>query len=109
MEGVRSHEHYNQEAVGHFQDLTNDWFKHYVVVTGKDGFYLKEWGNLYQYSQQGREAYNSLLKSVYYHRTQRGGFGGKRNDATSQVAPLGHWMQRKLFFQSGNYLACENI
>jgi hypothetical protein len=123
MEGVRKHEHYNQEAVDQFQDLADDWFEHYVAVTGKDGctnythlvasghigFYLKEWGNLYRYSQQGWEAYNSLLKSVYYRRTQRGGFGGKRNEATSRVAPLGRWMQRKLFFQSGDYLACENI
>jgi hypothetical protein len=123
MEGVRSKEQYNQQAVDDFQDLADDWFEHYIELAGRDGcsnythliasghisFYLKEWGNLYRYSQQGWEAYNSLLKSVYYRRTQRGGYGGKRDEATSRVTPLARWMQRKLFFQSGDYLACENI
>jgi hypothetical protein len=123
MDGVRSKEHYKQQAIEDFQDLADDWFDHYIKLAGRDGcsnythliasghisFYLKEWGNLYRYSQQGWEAYNSLLKSVYYCRMQRGGFGGKRNEATSRVTPLGRWMQRKLFFQSGDYLACENI
>ena len=38
-------------------------------------YYLKEWKNLYRYSQQGWESLNSLIKSFYFHRTQRGGHG----------------------------------
>jgi hypothetical protein len=56
-------------------------------------FFLHEWANLYKYSQQGWEAYNSLIK----------------DEPNSRVHPLGHWIQRKLFFLFGDYLACDNI
>jgi hypothetical protein len=123
MEAARRRDDYSEEDIDEFQDLADDWFAGWMKLVGKDGctnythmiasghiaFYLKEWGNLYKYSQQGWEAYNSLLKGVYYRRTQRGGHGGKRNEPNSRVTPLGRWMQRKLFFLSGNYLACDDI
>jgi hypothetical protein len=65
-------------------------------------------GNLYGYSQQGWEADNSLIKSVYYWNTQRRGHGGKKDKASSHVTQLARWMQRKLFFLSGDYLPCDN-
>jgi hypothetical protein len=111
------------QDVKEFQDLADDWFARWIKLVGRDGcsnythliasghiaFYLREWGDLYKYSQQGWEAYNSLIKGVYYRRTQRGGHGGKRDEPNSRVHPLGRWRQRKLFFLSGDYLACENI
>ena len=80
----------------------------YIVSSGHLAFYMKEWGNLYRYSQQGWEAYNSLIKSVYYQRMQRGGHGGKNDESNLRVHPLGQWMQRKMFFLSGDYLQCDN-
>jgi hypothetical protein len=123
MEAARKRDHYSTQDVEEFQDLADDWFARWIKLVGRDGcsnythliasghiaFYLREWGNLYKYSQQGWEAYNSLIKGVYYRRTQRGGHGGKRDEPNSRVHPLGRWMQRKLFFLSGDYLACENI
>jgi hypothetical protein len=33
-------------------------------------FYLKEWGNVWNYSQQGWESLNLLMKLVYYRQNQ---------------------------------------
>jgi hypothetical protein len=91
MDAARKRETYTEEDVKEFQDLTDDWFSRWINWFGRDGcsnythlvasghiaFYLKEWGNLYKWSQEGWEVYNSLIKGVYYRRTQRGGHGGK--------------------------------
>jgi hypothetical protein len=119
---ARKRENFDDDAIEEFQTRADDWWAAWMSLVGRDGitnythivssghlsFYMKEWGNLYRYSQQGWEAYNSLIKSVYYRRTQRGGHGGKKDEASSRVKPLGRWMQRKLFFLSGDYLQCEN-
>jgi hypothetical protein len=121
MEYARRREDFTEDDIEEFQTLADDWFEKWVKLTGRDGltnyihmvgaghlsFYMREWGNLYRYSQQGWEAYNSLIKSVYYRRTQRGGNGGKKDDTNSRVVPLGRWLQRKMFFLSGDYLQCD--
>jgi hypothetical protein len=50
---------------------------------------------------------NSLMKSVYYRRTQCGGNGGKKEEPNSRVVPIARWLQRKLYFLSGDYLKCD--
>jgi hypothetical protein len=114
---ARRREDFDEGAIDDFQTLADDWFDHWIKLVGRDGlsnyvhivgsghlaFYLREWGNLYKYSQQGWESYNSLIKSVYFRRTQRGGNGGKKEEPTSRVAPIARWLQRKLFFLSGDY------
>jgi hypothetical protein len=108
--------------VEQFQTLGDDWWAVWMSLVGRDGitnythivssghlaFYMKEWGNLCRSSQQGWEGYNSLIKSVYYRRTQRGGHGGKKDEASLPVTPLARWMQRKLFFLLGDNLQCDN-
>jgi hypothetical protein len=120
---ARRREDFDEGAVEDFQTLADDWFDKWIKLVGRDGlsnyvhivasghlsFYLKEWGNLYKYSQQGWESFNSLIKSVYFRRTQRGGNGGKRDELNSRVAPIARWLQRKLFFLSGDYLQCDNV
>jgi hypothetical protein len=119
---ARRREDFDEGAIEDFQTLADDWFEKWIKLVGRDGlsnyfhivgsghlsFYLREWKNLYKYSQQGWESYNSLIKSVYFRRTQRGGNGGKKDEPTSRVAPIARWLQRKLFFLSGDYrgLSC---
>jgi hypothetical protein len=112
---------WNEVIAEEFQTRANVWNVVWMSLVGPDGitnythiissghlaFYIKEWGNLYKYSQQGWETYNSLIKSVYYRRTQRGGHGGKKDEVSLRVTPLARWMQRKLFFLLGDYLQCE--
>ncbi len=49
----------------------------------------------------------SLMKSVYYGHTQRGGNGGNKEEPNSCVLPIAYWLQRKLYFLSGDYLKCD--
>jgi hypothetical protein len=118
METARKRETFTEAEIGEFQYLADEWFERWLGLHGRDGltnyihmvasghlsFYMREWGNLYKYSQQGWEAFNSLIKSVYFRRTQRGGNGGKQDEANSRVVPVARWLQRKLFFLSGDYL-----
>jgi hypothetical protein len=111
----RYREDFDEEAIEAFQTLTDDWFATWVKLVGRDGltkythlvalghlaFYMREWGNLYKYSQQGWESLNSLIKSVYFRRTQHGGHGGKPKQPNSRVSPIPRWMQRKLFLLVG--------
>jgi hypothetical protein len=122
MDKARRREDFDEGAIEDFQTLADDWFEKWIRLTGRDGlsnyvhivasghlsFYLREWGNLYKYSQQGWESFNSLIKSIYFRRTQRGGSGGKRDELNSRVAPIARWLQRKLFFLSGDYRQCED-
>jgi hypothetical protein len=121
MKVSRKRDYFEIDDIHDFQDQADEWFFKWHALHGRDGmtnyihmissghlaFYLKEWGNLWKYSQQGWESLNSLMKSVYYRRTQRGGHGGKSEDPNSRVVPIARWLQRKLFFLSGDYLKCH--
>jgi hypothetical protein len=121
METARKRDYFEPEDVEEFQEAADAWYLVWHNLHGRDGitnyihmissghlaFYLREWGNLYKYSQQGWESLNSLMKSVYYRRTQRGGNGGKKDEPTSRCVPIGRWLQRKLYFLSGDYLRCD--
>ena len=116
MVTARRREDFDEGAIEDFQTLANEWFDMWVKLVGRDGLsnyvhivasghlalYLREWGNLYKYSQQGWGSYNSLIESVYFRRMQRGGNVRKKDELTSWVAPIAQWLQRKLFFLSGD-------
>jgi hypothetical protein len=111
------HEDFLEEEVEEFQDLVDDWFYHYVKLVGLPGitnymhllgaghlyFYLKKWGNLYRYQQQGWEMKNSVIASFIFRRTRRGGAGGKHGPAhTSRVEPLLQWFRRSTAWSTGD-------
>jgi hypothetical protein len=111
-------EDFDEGGIEDFQVLADNWFYKWIKLDGDDGmlnyvhiigpghflaYYMREWGDLYWYSQQGLESFNSLIKSVYFCQTQRGGNGRKRDEPTYWVAPITHWLQRKFFFLSGDY------
>jgi hypothetical protein len=120
MEFARKRSDFTEQDVLDFQDLADDFFELWIELKHLDGlgnyfhmigaghlaFYLREWGNLFRYSQQGWESMNALIKSFFYRRTQRGGHGGKNDEFNSKMAPIARWLQRKLYFLSGDYLNC---
>jgi hypothetical protein len=73
-------EEFDEGAIEDFQTLVDHWFNKWIKLTGCNGlsnymhivgsghlvFYLREWGNLYKYSQQGWESFNLLIKSIYF-------------------------------------------
>ena len=71
-----------------------------MIGAGHFSYYLRKWRKLYCYSQQGWEALNSQIKTVYFRRTQRGGHKGG-GDFNSKVEPNSKWVQRNLFWKAG--------
>ena len=80
------------------------FFQLWVQLHGRDGVtnyvhmigsghmleYMKRWGNLTKYSQQGWEALNKLIKLFFFQRTNKG--GGCSSGAKSKLIPIGELM-----------------
>ncbi len=121
IELARQKEDFSDEDIQAFSDLCDRFFLKWVAFKKRDGmtnyihmigaghftYYLRRWRNLYRYSQQGWESLNAQIKSFFFRRTQRGGFGGTLEQRNSKVEPIAKWIQRKLFFLTGDYKECE--
>jgi hypothetical protein len=109
---ARQKEDFQDEDIIQFQKSVDEWFSDYVFLTGKNGMtnyihllctghlaeYMYKWRNLYEHSQQGWEAFNSLLKSFFFRRTQR---GGGRGVTKTKLQPIGKWLQRRMLWMCG--------
>ncbi len=113
------HEDFGNEEIEEFQDLVDEWFYLYVGLLGLPGVtnymhllgsghlyhYLKSWGNLYRYQQQGWEMKNGVIASFINRRTRRGGAGGKYGPShTSRILPVMQWFQRSTAWATGEAL-----
>jgi hypothetical protein len=111
------HEEFSDEDIELFQDLIDEWFFMYIELVGLPGItnyihllgaghlyhYLKRWGNLYGYQQQGWEKKNGIIASFVDRRTRRGGAGGKYGPShTSRVIPVMQWFQRNTAWATGD-------
>ena len=99
-----------------YQRLADSFFKEWVILYGEEGItnyahligsahigeYLLHWRSLYSHSQQGWEAFNSLFKSFFYSRTQRGGSVNQGRGPRSRLLPMAKWLQRRLIFIMGH-------
>ena len=118
IEILHQKEDFTDEEIDQYQLLADEFYKLWIDLHGDSGitnyfymigsghlkYYLMKWRNLYRYSQQGWESMNSLIKTYYFRRTQRGGFAGdKENRCTSKVVPIAKWIQRCLIWKSGCY------
>ena len=72
----------------------------HMIGAGHLSYYLCKWRNMYRYSQQGWEALNSQIKTVFFRRTQRRGHKGD-GGFNSKVEPIAKWVQRCLFWKAG--------
>jgi hypothetical protein len=111
------HEDFGDEDIETFQDLVDEWFYLYIELLGLPGitnyihllgaghlyYYLKRWGSLYRYQQQGWEMKNGIIASFVNRRTRRGGAGGKYGPAhTSRIIPVMEWFQRTIAWTTGD-------
>jgi hypothetical protein len=109
MTKLRSREDVDNNAVFSFQKDMDEFFQLWVELWGLEGCtncihmmssghlsacLQKKWKNLHRHSQQGWEAFNSLLKSFYFGRTQRGGTSNAGKGRKSRLLPVGRWLQR---------------
>ena len=63
--------------------------------------YMIEWKCLSQYSQQGWEALNALIKVYFFQCTNRGGLAGK-NRKKLKLPGIARWLQRRIMWYSGH-------
>jgi hypothetical protein len=105
---LRQKTEFTNEEIVECQVAIDEWYQVWWRLEGRDGItnyvhllssghiadYLFRHRNLYVYSQQGWEAFNMLIKQVYFRRTARG--GGR--DSRTRLVPIARWMQRRLVF-----------
>jgi hypothetical protein len=115
MELLRQKEDFTDEQIHLFQKACDDFFQTWVDINAVEGVtnyihmlgsghvsdYLFHWRNLYAHSQQGWEAFNALVKTYYFRRTNRGGAGNKGTGQRSKLKGLARWMQRRMVWFSG--------
>ncbi|KAJ1448621.1 hypothetical protein M885DRAFT_623260 [Pelagophyceae sp. CCMP2097] len=77
-----------------YEGLTNYW---HIIGSCHLVYYLRNYGSLYRYQNQGWEHMNHLLKCFFFTRTQRGGRNGA-GARSSRVRAAGKWMQRRLMW-----------
>jgi len=73
----------------------------HMLALGHISEYLIYWGNLYDHSQQGWEAFNSLIKTFFFLRTRHGGAGNKGHGPKSRLRPIAHWLSRRVIWMCG--------
>jgi hypothetical protein len=112
---LRSRADFDDTAIFSFQKDMDEFFHLWVELWGLEGctnyihmlssghlsVYLQKWKNLYRHSQQGWEAFNSLLKTFYFRRTQRGGSSNAGHGRKSRLLPIGRWLQRRVIWLCG--------
>jgi hypothetical protein len=110
-----SREAFDADAVSAFQKDIDDFFQLWVELWGLEGCtnyihimssgylstYLSKWKNIYRHSQQGWGAFNSLLKTFYFRRTQHGGACDAGRGKKSQLLPIGRWLQCRVVWLCG--------
>jgi len=73
----------------------------HTLGAGHIGEYLLHHRNLYKHSQQGWEAYNSLLKTFFFRRTGRGGAGNRGTSIKSKIILIARWLSRRVLWLLG--------
>jgi hypothetical protein len=96
MELLTAHHELSDEENEKFQDNIDDFFAIWIELFGDEGitnyihmlgsghilYFMKKYGCLYLYSQQGWESLNNTIQTFIHQSSQRGGFGsgeGKKN------------------------------
>ena len=70
----------------------------HMLGAGHVADYLFFHRNLYVHSQQGWEAFNSMVKTFYFRRTAR---GGSRWGTKTRLVPIARWLQRRMMWGLG--------
>ena len=97
---------FQKHALYFFQTWINLYEKNsitnYIRIIGVGHFieYMKRYGNLSKYSQQGWEALNALIWLFFFRWTNKGGrkSGDVLTNLKSKLVPIGRLVQRRLLW-----------
>jgi hypothetical protein len=87
----------NNQCISAWHDITNgsEWTNYLHVMAAHIPYFMKRYGNLYRYSNQGWEALNQKLKAFYFHNTNHGGANGRTGESSGDhLLPLMRMNQR---------------
>jgi hypothetical protein len=69
----------------------------HMFTSGHFMWFMEQYRNLHQLSQQGFESMNALVTSFFFQCTQQGGFTAT-NNPKSKLLPIARWLQRRLLW-----------
>ena len=106
-------EDYTPEELKTYQSHADEFFQIWVELHSRQGVtnyihmvgsghmyeYMKCWGNLTKYSQQGWEALNALIKLFFFRRSNKGGKNSAgQAGSKSKLIPIAKLLQRRFFW-----------
>jgi hypothetical protein len=114
MQILTRHSEHSDDDIEEFQTLIDDFFAQWVDIFGHEGitnyihmlgsghimYFMKKYGCLYLYSQQGWEALNNTIQAFIYQNSQRGGFGSGEGKKKSYIFPLVRMVIRDLLWKT---------
>jgi len=114
MELLTLHRELTEEECDQFQDHIDDFYEIWINIFGDEGitnyihmlgsghiyYFLKKYGCLYLYSQQGWEALNNTIQTFIHQSSQRGGFGSGDGNRKSYIFPLVRMIVRDLLWKT---------
>jgi len=115
MEIIRRHDEFTDEEIEEFQDEIDLFYEHWINMFGMFGqegitnyihmmgaghfaYFLHRYRNLYRFCQQGWEAINFKIKSIFMHNTQHGGHGAVKRSMLLQII---WFLQHDMMWRSG--------
>ena len=120
MEDLNRHKPYEKDSEELMALATkcNLVFHQFVMLNGKENvtnyfhilgsghtiYFIKKFGSLYRYSQQGWESMNFLIKHFYFHNTNHGGNCGRGKGLKScndHAKPIMRWAKRNYMWETG--------
>ena len=113
---LNKHYQLSEEEVEEFQDNCDVFFHLWVEIFGMEGvtnyihligsghmqYFLRKYGCLYLYSQQGWEALMGKVQAVLHLNTQRGGKGSGGGRKKSYIYPVMLFILRDLLWKTGD-------
>jgi len=116
MNLLTTHRILTNDEIEHFQDKIDDFYETWIELFGEEGitnyihllgsghmlYFLKEYGCLYIYSQQGWEDLNNRCQAYLLHNTSRGGYGSGEGKGKSYTFPIVRFILRDLLWKTGD-------
>ncbi len=114
MKILMRHSEPNDDDIEEFQSLIDDFYEKWIEIFGDEGitnyihmlgsghvmYFMKKYGCLYLYSQQGWESLNNTIQTFIYQNSQRDGFGSGEHKQKSYIFPLVRMVVRDLLWKT---------
>jgi hypothetical protein len=111
---LSQHHDYSENDIHQLQDEADLFMMEWVSLYGNSGitnyihmftsghmkWYMEEYGNLHRLSQQGFKSMNALITSVFFWRTQSGGFTSQTNPKSKHIACFGYVIPKMIFLKT---------